>query len=985
MKNMKFLRSNFKFLTIMFGIIVMGMLGITYAVILGKSNPIALNIDTASMDVSISYDSAANGSTISSTGNMLPISDDLVTGTDVNDDRIVKVKFIVSGVSNNPSNSIYDVVLRDIVMDCDLKNEYLKWRLYKNDTLLSSGNFSPTFDTMEGDRLVLTETQQDLNISSDTYVFLMWISESCPETTSIEECTSDLDQSKFLNKNFSANIKLELATNGKKALVRTVGSDESCNYISTTVPSCNDLTYNGGEQQLINNRSAYSLVNYLGTEAGKYVVTAKLNDGYKWSDGTISDKLLNCNIKKKQITVTALNQEIIYGEEISNNIDNINISDLVSGDSLASFSIKSSIVDVGSGTINISNIKILNSSGEDVTGNYSINSNEGKVIINCLNLSEEPTISDSTYNGNVQVGVSGGKYVTLSGNLSGTSVDTYTAYAEPIKNYCWYDGKTDKKKYTWQITNAEKSDPILTVSSSSLDTSSLSSNDLDYTYDGDGDVSCGSSDTSVATCTVDSASKKLTIKSVGAGTATVTLNAAASDLYTSASKKISVSVTGNLSGGSVKITGTNTYGETLTATVTDTTPSASYQYQWYYNTTNSTTGGTLISGANISTYEIGSGLAGKYIYVVVTASKSSYNSKSFSDITDDDNNTTATVSKADPQLDIKDQLLFPYYPSEDSTQFQYLGDGIVSCSSSDTSIATCSVENSNEGGLGFGELIITPGDVRVGQVEITLNIAEGTDYKSTSDTVRCQISYKSYQVTLDNQSATSSGTTTLYGLYYNGIFLDSSHSTRMTTSTNPITVPTKTGYTFNGYYTDGSILLRKQLLSDSGYITSSFTNSMYSSDVTLYAKWTAKTYTVSYDANGGSGAPDSQIKTYGKTLTLSSTVPTKSGYAFKGWSTSSTATTATYSAGGSYTTNASTTLYAVWTNEFTVAIYVDGSLETSEAVSVGSTYTATNIYVPWNNASISCDNGSGSITGTTGDYTVTVSNLTDDTICNITK
>ena len=69
---------------------------------------------------------------------------------------------------------------------------------------------------------------------------------------------------------------------------------------------------------------------------------------------------------------------------------------------------------------------------------------------------------------------------------------------------------------------------------------------------------------------------------------------------------------------------------------------------------------------------------------------------------------------------------------------------------------------------------------------------------------------------------------------------------------------------------------------------------------------------MSYNANGGSGAPSGQIKTYGTTLTLSSTKPTRSGYDFLGWSTSSTATSATYSAGGSYTSNASTTLYAVW-------------------------------------------------------------------------
>lgn len=74
----------------------------------------------------------------------------------------------------------------------------------------------------------------------------------------------------------------------------------------------------------------------------------------------------------------------------------------------------------------------------------------------------------------------------------------------------------------------------------------------------------------------------------------------------------------------------------------------------------------------------------------------------------------------------------------------------------------------------------------------------------------------------------------------------------------------------------------------------------------------AHTYTISYSANGGSGAPSAQTKTHGKNLTLSSTKPTRTGYTFKGWSTSSTATSATYNAGSTFTANTSVTLYAVW-------------------------------------------------------------------------
>lgn len=117
------------------------------------------------------------------------------------------------------------------------------------------------------------------------------------------------------------------------------------------------------------------------------------------------------------------------------------------------------------------------------------------------------------------------------------------------------------------------------------------------------------------------------------------------------------------------------------------------------------------------------------------------------------------------------------------------------------------------------------------------------------------------------------------------------------------TKPTRTGYSFLGWSTSSSA-------TSATYTAGA--NYTANAAATLYAVWKANTYTVTYNANGGSGAPGSQTKTYGKALTLSSTKPTRSKYNFLGWGTSASATTATYSAGGSYTANANTTLYAVW-------------------------------------------------------------------------
>ena len=71
-------------------------------------------------------------------------------------------------------------------------------------------------------------------------------------------------------------------------------------------------------------------------------------------------------------------------------------------------------------------------------------------------------------------------------------------------------------------------------------------------------------------------------------------------------------------------------------------------------------------------------------------------------------------------------------------------------------------------------------------------------------------------------------------------------------------------------------------------------------------------YQISYDANGGTGAPKEQRKVHGTELKISETIPTRTGYEFQGWATTNTATTAELKVGGNYTTDKAVILYAVW-------------------------------------------------------------------------
>ena len=239
---MSFIKNNIKFLIAMLIVIVLGVFGITYALKIATFNPIGINTTTGNITASITYDST-NTSTVTSNNKMLPIADTLVTGVDVTDERILKVKFMVTGSSSNPDNTIYDISLRNIDMSNALKSEYVKWRLYKNGTLLSEGNFSPAFDIKENNRLVLTNTQQDLTTNTDTYVYLMWISEACTGDLSI--CDITKDQDKLLGKIFNAQIKLEASTKSKKTLTRTAISTNSASMTITNKFTPNKLVENG--------------------------------------------------------------------------------------------------------------------------------------------------------------------------------------------------------------------------------------------------------------------------------------------------------------------------------------------------------------------------------------------------------------------------------------------------------------------------------------------------------------------------------------------------------------------------------------------------------------------------------------------------------------------------------------------------------------------------------------------------------------------
>jgi uncharacterized repeat protein (TIGR02543 family) len=142
-------------------------------------------------------------------------------------------------------------------------------------------------------------------------------------------------------------------------------------------------------------------------------------------------------------------------------------------------------------------------------------------------------------------------------------------------------------------------------------------------------------------------------------------------------------------------------------------------------------------------------------------------------------------------------------------------------------------------------------------------------------------------------------------------------------------VPTRAGYQFQGWFTDAAC-------------TTAFTTGvMPTRNLDLYAKWKEHSYTVTFDANGGS------VDTVSKTIYCDGTygdlpTPTREYYDFVGWFTAASGGTQKTESTAANTTPAAETLYAHWERRtFTLNYDVNGGnglSEPSKTVSCGDTY-----------------------------------------------
>ena len=228
MINRLFKNKDVKVIILEIFLIALGLVGLTLGVKY-IMNSINVNVDTSKLAIDSMNANVTNGT-------LMPINDSTVNINTTS--NVLRITFDVKGASTNTgSNIIYDAIL-NIDADCSLKNENIKWNLYKNNNLLTSGSTSPKYDkdVLNG-KITLTDTQQDLvpySKTADKYVFILWMSESCTEED-ITKC----DISKGLTsdsggKSISGNIDIRLNSGKKKENNRGSIEGNACEVIKGT-------------------------------------------------------------------------------------------------------------------------------------------------------------------------------------------------------------------------------------------------------------------------------------------------------------------------------------------------------------------------------------------------------------------------------------------------------------------------------------------------------------------------------------------------------------------------------------------------------------------------------------------------------------------------------------------------------------------------------------------------------------------------------
>ena len=187
-----------------------------------------------------------------------------------------------------------------------------------------------------------------------------------------------------------------------------------------------------------------------------------------------------------------------------------------------------------------------------------------------------------------------------------------------------------------------------------------------------------------------------------------------------------------------------------------------------------------------------------------------------------------------------------------------------------------------------------------------------TDTSTYNDYIALQDSSGFDAATFVNQTIVTSGVVNPHTVTFvaNGGTGTMAAQVANTTTTLTANTFTRRAFTFAGWNTNAN---------GTGTNYANSASFAFTTDLTIYAKWTAATFTVTYNYNSGTGTPATASYTGGNTgLTLPT--PTRTGYSLAGWFTAATGGTSIGAGGATWIPDATQTIYAQWTaNTYTLS------------------------------------------------------------------
>ena len=723
--------------------------------------------------------------------------------------------------------------------------------------------------------------------------------------------------------------------------------------------------------------------------------------------------------------------------------------------------------------VNVGNTQIT-INGIPSNSNYNSSSVSKNVVINCSNTATEPSVvSGLIYNGSSQTGLKGGSNVNLS-TISAINAGNYTGKATPKTNYCWTDGTTTTKSYSWSIAKKDVRCSITSVPTLKYPSSATGS--IKYSCTDSKVPSVTSSSTSDITVS-GVTSTSATLKALKIGSSTITVSTASDTNYNASNKATTnISISGdtytisyNANNGTgapasqsksygvgIKLstsiptrtgytfTGWNTASDgsgTAYASGADFTNNANtvLYAQWRINKVYvgfNTNGGSITKNTNVYVADSNGNIAKNGSYKFHSISYGG--TLGTNGLTNYNNTKYLYVEKTGSAVTSGQEWICMSGCTQANKVFnqtdQYAASDFCDASKSDCSVVLgvnwndrYTVTYNNNGGSGCSSKIVTPGGIYgtmcvptregytfvgwfdSGYKDNPLNYYADTysDLKNTFGTNQDAL-YNHYleygknegrRISQYNASDkfTANANQTIYAGWKAGYLIEynanggsgTMNSTLVTTGSS-VTIKsngfTRDGYLFEGWTTNSNG-------TDDGYGwnpgwsgTWNYTSGKYgiaNSKLVLYARWkTIKTYTISYNSNGGSGTMSSDTVSTGGAATIKNNTFTRSGYTFAGWTTNSNGTddgygwvegwsgTWNYDNGQYGIANNALVLYARWNpKSYTINYNANGGSGTmsSSTVSSGSSVTIKNnaftkkgyTFAGWTTNSNGTDDGYG--------------------------